>query len=76
MKASFSRINHAYNRNHLLRHHVFYQQLGFAMVFDYVVKRRFRRLAHCHSLGNIPNYWAMLKISNIFNVKLEDLQKY
>lgn len=33
-------------------------------------------LVNCYSLGNIPNYWAMLKISNIFNVKLDDLQKY
>ena len=73
MKASFSRINHAYNRNHLLRHHVFYQQLGFDMAFDYVIKWRSRRLVNCYSLGNIPNYWAML---NIFNVKLDDLQKY
>ena len=46
------------------------------MAFDNVVKWRIRRLANRYSLGNIPNYWAMLKISNIFNVKLEDLQKY
>ena len=46
------------------------------MAFDYVIKWRSRRLVNCYSLGNIPNYWAMLKISNISNVKLEDLQKY
>ena len=46
------------------------------MAYNNVDKRRYRRLGYCHSLGNIPNYWAMLKISNISNVKLEDLQKY
>lgn len=46
------------------------------MAFDYVIQWRSRRLGYCHSLGNILDYWAMLKISNISNVKLEDLQKY
>ena len=32
------------------------------MAFDNVVKWRIRRLANRYSLGNIPNYWAVLKL--------------
>lgn len=32
------------------------------MAFDYVIQWRSRRLGYCHSLGNIPNYWAVLKL--------------
>ena len=45
-------------------------KLGLNMAFDYVIQWRSRRLGYCHSLGNILDYRALLKLKNKYKQKI------
>lgn len=57
-------INYANTCLHYLCFYVLYQQLGFFLASNHVVKRRFRRLGYCDNLDNTLNCWTKLKLTN------------